>query len=201
MEYVYNDCKIKIPEEFNKGMDMPDVPLNSTCIYLKTQDAKFIGFIYPLEDKRVMPLDDNERVITGIHNALNENQGLIEVNNGVTNNGNEYAYSIVKTKLESIGVEYFLCIHLKIGDSYFSVNLHCAEAARTGKRESIILDETILKEEKELDMSKWSYDPYDKNFDRGLLMNLSEHEKYDERFPSHPLSMARNFIKYIIENN
>ena len=50
-------------------------------------------------------------------------------------------------------------------------------------------------------MDGWFKDPYDKNYKKGILMNLSENMEYDAMFPQHPLSETRNFIKYIIENN
>lgn len=201
MEYICNNKKIILPEKILKSKNLPNIPENSECIYLKTNEAKFIGFVYPLEEKRVMPLDDKNIIINTIHNVLKENQGIIEVNNGLTKNNNKYSYSIVKTHIESIGIDYFLCIHLKIDDSFFGINLHCSEIGRTGQRESIIMNETILNNNTQIDMSKWSKDPYTDDYKKGLLMNLSEQKEYDTRFPKHPLSFARNFVEFIINNN
>ena len=47
----------------------------------------------------------------------------------------------------------------------------------------------------------WFKDPYDENYTKGLVMNLSEDRKYDYSFPKHPLSELRKLIAYIIENN
>ena len=50
-------------------------------------------------------------------------------------------------------------------------------------------------------MDGWFKDPYDNSFKKGLLMNLSEKPEYDAMFPNHPLSILRNIIKFLIENN
>ncbi len=41
----------------------------------------------------------------------------------------------------------------------------------------------------------WAQDPYDKNIKHGALMNISEQEKFDDKFFGFPLSMCREFIK------
>ena len=51
------------------------------------------------------------------------------------------------------------------------------------------------------DRSKWSADPYSPDFRAGALMNLSEQEKFDEAFPSHPLSELRSFVSAFISEN
>jgi hypothetical protein len=45
----------------------------------------------------------------------------------------------------------------------------------------------------------WAFDPYDNNFTRGFLMNLSENSQFDEMFLLHPLSEARKFIKELVK--
>lgn len=51
-------------------------------------------------------------------------------------------------------------------------------------------------------MSKrWIYDPYDKSFTKGLLMNLSEDRRFDAEFPEQSLTEVRIFADFIIGNN
>ena len=45
----------------------------------------------------------------------------------------------------------------------------------------------------------WAKDPYDPEYTKGALMNLSEQEKYDEMFPDFPLSMCRELVRSILE--
>lgn len=49
--------------------------------------------------------------------------------------------------------------------------------------------------------AEWSADPYDPNYHHGILMNFSERREYDSAFPQHPLSEARAFISFVIEQN
>ena len=51
------------------------------------------------------------------------------------------------------------------------------------------------------DFEGWMQDPYDKNYTRGLRMNLSEAPEYDAVFPTHPLSILRGFLKDVIQYN
>ena len=92
-------------------------------------------------------------------------------------------------------------LELKIDDIILNIQLHCAEVGRTGQRESIIMSETVLKNNTQIDMSKWCKDPYNDDYKKGFLMNLSEQKEYDIRFPKHPLSVARIFVDFIINNN
>ena len=46
----------------------------------------------------------------------------------------------------------------------------------------------------------WFKDPYDESYTKGVLMNLSEKEEFDEIFPNHPLTEARAFIDFILNN-
>jgi type I site-specific restriction-modification system R (restriction) subunit len=47
----------------------------------------------------------------------------------------------------------------------------------------------------------WKNDPYDSNYRKGALSNLSEDYHYDEYFPMHPLTLCRNLITFIVRNN
>jgi hypothetical protein len=75
------------------------------------------------------------------------------------------------------------------------------ERGETGKRETMIYEVAQKKDLIKSISEGWSCDPYDKNFTRGVLMNLSEQREYDSYFFTHPLTEMRRLIKYIIENN
>ena len=47
----------------------------------------------------------------------------------------------------------------------------------------------------------WSADPYDDQFDNGILMNLSEKPIYDLEFPNHPLTRSRVLINLLGEGS
>jgi hypothetical protein len=112
------------------------------------------------------------------------------------------SYSIVKTKLNPSGMQYILTMHIDYGTDTICVQSFFSEKGMTGQRDSIVLDRLISEGVVTMpDFSNWKSDPYDKNYSRGLLMNLSELRKYDEQFPTHPLSEIRKFVDFIIKNN
>ena len=198
MEYTINSQKIKIPDNFIKGKSMPEDPKDSICFVSRTGESDSMALIYPISEEKSMPFDDNNKIINGIHQSLKENQGLIEVANGTTKGNNPYVYSIVKTLQKPSGVQYFLCMHIKYENEIICINLYSSEVGRTGKRDSMIFNEMIGKSVTDINMNGWAKDPYDDNYKKGNLMNISEKREYDSRFPNHPLSVVRNFVDYII---
>ena len=84
----------------------------------------------------------------------------------------------------------------------FSVVLkvQCHEQGITGMRESVILDNAIGEGLIDLETMKgWFSDPYDPEFKAPLLSNIADRDEFDERFPKHPLSRARNTLKMLKE--
>lgn len=61
-------------------------------------------------------------------------------------------------------------------------------------------NENLIGDEKN-PLAGWTKDPYDENVKTGALMNVSEQEQFDEKFPGFPLSMCREFIKCVTEEN
>ena len=92
------------------------------------------------------------------------------------------------------GVQYFLRIDI-LGDEWSEeVGAFFGEEGQRGVREAMVM---VM-----LGMPKdWMQDPYDKNFKKGIRRNKSEDEKFDSQFPYHPLTQARVFLNYIIDNN
>jgi len=75
------------------------------------------------------------------------------------------------------------------------------EIGTTGIRDTMIY-ELYRKEGKLSDnTAEWMQDPYDDGYMKGIRMNLSEKEEFDKSFPEHPLSMARELVTYLCENN
>lgn len=193
---------INIPSEFIKMNSMPGDPADSTAYGKETQAANCYLMIFPIDNRATMPYEDTQTVINGIHNALTDMQGLIEVKAGKTKSKKKYIYSIVKTKLEPSGMQYVLTMHIDMKDRAANLQAFFDETGTTGQRDTLIMSQMFADNKiNSSKMDKWFVDPYDKTFRKGLLMNLSEQPKYDELFPQHPLSEARRFVKYIIENN
>ena len=138
-----------------------------------------------------------EDLIGGIRHFLADNQGIIEV---VTEN--DYVYSIVKNLREPSGVQYILTYQKFCKNSIVEIQGFFEEAGTTGIRESMVYamlhNEKLIGDE-ENPLAGWMKDPYDENVKKGALMNLSEQEQFDEKFPGFPLSMCREFIKCVTE--
>jgi len=143
-----------------------------------------------------MPFDNPQGVIDGIHEAMSDDQGLIEVN--AINNTKKVIYSIVKTKKEPSGVDYCLTLHFKYDDKFYNVTGFFTDSGRTGAKETVVYEglrrEGIVKN----DFEGWTYDPYKPENKKGFLMNLSEKESFDEHFPNHPIAETRKFVKELL---
>ena len=193
---------INIPVNFQKLKSLPNDPENSISFGKQTPTCNCLVMIYPISNEKSMPYEDENAVVAGIHGALGDSQGLVEVKSGTTKNQYRYIYSIVKSKLEPSGMEYILTLHIDMNDYTINIQSYFDEAGMTGLRDTAIMNK-MLNEGKITppNMDGWFRDPYDENYKKGLLMNMSECVEYDSMFPQHPLSEMRNLIKYIVENN
>ncbi|MBR3466213.1 MAG: hypothetical protein IKO89_08895 [Bacteroidales bacterium] len=172
---------------------LPKDPRESVSIGKITPNAQCFALLFPIDIHRAMPFDNIQVIIDGIHDALHDNQALIEVNRGCTEDGRKYIYSIVKTlQINLDSVQYFLRASLETNNGMIEVNAFFDEIGTTGIRDNTIYEAVRRKyPEKEI---PWTFDPYDKLSQRHYLMNLSELEQYDHLFPEHPLSQARHLI-------
>ena len=99
-------------------------------------------------------------------------------------------------------MQYNLTMHINMNEYSFNIQVFCDEVGMTGMRDSVVIQKLINEGTVKMpNMDGWFKDPYDNSFKKGLLMNLSEKPEYDAMFPNHPLSILRNIIKFLIENN
>lgn len=188
---------IKRPVEFLLIHSLSDDP-QGTLSYIKSnQTARCFFKVYPINDKDLMPISAPQQLINSIHDNIADNQGIIEVGNGITQSGKHYIYSIIKELLKPNGAKYILKMHLCDCRKGYCIEGEFEEIGVTGMRDTTIYSKLI----NEIGANDWTMDPYDSNFTKGKKMNLSEQRKYDDLFPKHPLSEQRKFIDYIIDNN
>lgn len=107
----------------------------------------------------------------------------------------------MKTAGQPDGVQY--CLTLQVGYPSLVLNMQgfFDEAGMTGLRDAAVFEEAVGEGLVSGDGRGWRKDPYDPSYTRGNLMNLSEDERYDGRFPGHPLSQARALVDFIIWND
>ncbi|MFT6151823.1 MAG: hypothetical protein ACJAY9_001219 [Flavobacteriales bacterium] len=148
-------------------------------------------------------LDEIDVVREFYRKELSANKGgLIEVNIKDIN-----SYKMIKTLFkisqEPVGISYLASLSFPFKNYSFVIKIQSLEYGMTGVREAEITDSLLQNNELTLfeeSYLEWARDPYRKNFNEGLLMNLSEKEIYDSIYPNHALSKARKIIN-TIENN
>jgi hypothetical protein len=87
----------------------------------------------------------------------------------------------------------------------FILTATCTEVGMTGLRDSVISAECMVSGAISLDLSTksmvgWFCDPYDPSGNYPCMPNISEQEKFDERFPDHPLSRCRRYLNRMQES-
>ena len=191
------DKEFTFPDEWQQVQTMPEDPPNSVVIMKVNEYSQCMILIFPISKDKVMPFENPQSVINGIHNALENDQGIIEVES--INKKNKYIYSIIKTKIESNGMQYCLTLHFDISGKYYNVTGFFSENGITGTRDTTVYGlarkDGIVKE----NMDGWFADPHDPNYNKGVLKNISENKNFDEMFPFHPLSETRKFIKVLMD--
>ena len=195
---------IRIPERYQKVKSLPEDPENSSAYAYQNEGAGCFLLSFPIPKESAMPYGQPEEAVKGIHEALGDNQGLIEVESGKTGFGSPYIYSIVKSLKQPSGVQYCMTMHVDRGDFSAQVQGFFEELGTTGFRDALIFalaqNENLVKMT-ENGIEGWNQDPYDSTFVRGNTMNLSEKKEYDNQFPTHPLSEARKCVSEIISMN
>jgi len=103
--------------------------------------------------------------------------------------------TIFKFPRQPKGMQYLGSLTLPFSTCSFVLKVHAIEAGMTGFRDAMVADELLRGGN--FDLADWDCDPYDKELKTGLLMNLSEAEKYDVKYPDHPLSIVRDLLNRI----
>lgn len=124
--------------------------------------------------------------------------GLISVN-VVRIQGLLGTRTIFKFPQQPSGNAYVASLTFPFRDFSFVIKLQCPENHATSRRETSILEQLRLSGELEMSPATgtpvgWAKDPYNPNLTTGNQMTLAEDVKYDNLYPDHPLSRARNFL-------
>lgn len=133
------------------------------------------------------------------HSVSRANGGLIEVEL-CKKNKISFVRSIFKFRQEKSGMAYIASLTIPFKSCSFVVKVQAIEAGITGMRDAVIADRLIAEGTisiGETGFLNWFSDPYNDDFAGGVLMNKSEQDLYDEEFPDHPLSRARQLLEQI----
>ena len=186
-----------ISDAWRQLKSMPEDPPGSKVFAMETENCQGFFMAFPTKGEQTMPFDNPQAVIDGIHDALTDNQALIEVKSDSIGKS-RIIYSIVKSRKESSGVQYTLT--MDIGTDHGAVRLQgfFDEVGATGVRDAVVYEMKRRNGAVDINFEGWMADPYDNDFQKPYLMNLSEHKEFDSMFPQHPLSIARAFAAKII---
>ena len=127
---------LRLPERFRQLKSLHgDPPMSVPYGYVSEGTESFL-FVSPVEKRDAMPFHDPETVIDGIRRELGEDQGIIEVVNGITREQRRYIYTVVKTLKRMQGVQYNLTMHLERADDVLQVQGFFSGVRDGGQTES-----------------------------------------------------------------
>lgn len=106
--------------------------------------------------------------------------------------------AIEKEKQES-GMTYKGTLTIPIKNAFFVLRVWCFEVGFTGIRDTLLAAEFMKQgafDQTKEDWGGWWIDPY-KLGQQPLMRNQAEDQRYDDRFPDHPLSRVRRYLTKI----
>lgn len=196
-------AEFEVPGLYRHLDSMPEDPVGSVVFGTQTGMAQAFVICRPVVVTRTMPYHEVDVIVSEMHRAMDDQQGLVEVLDGVTESGFPYVATIIKSQVGQTGLQYVLTMH--IGTTPLSVEVQgfFDEAPMTGIRASVMFAKLQGEGKVSVDVDSgrlvgWAKDPYDPDRTEGFLMNLGEGEEYDGMFPEHPLSLARGLVRGIV---
>ena len=194
---------LQIADHWQPMRTLHDDPPDMQVFGFKLRDGAS-GFLtmHTIPKDEAMPLDKQELIddLREATEVIEGQAGFIDVDAAQTISGIPYVYSLMKIPGEPSGVHYNLTLHL-VGDHALQLRGHLDEGDLTGTREAFVYEMAqrgnMLHEPTEDDSTGgWAHDPFDYST-KGFVMNMSELPDFDEQFPGHPLTMARELLRNI----
>ena len=107
-----------------------------------------------------------------------------------------------KLKVPNRGFLYVTTCTVPKQDFSFVFKYQAIEAGITGLRETAVM---AMLPTPEIDTTNnsivgWCVDPYDSSLEYSPMRNKADDEKYDVKFPNHPLSRSRQFMSGLLGN-
>lgn len=194
---------LELADYWQQSRLLPDDPPGTQAFgYLFSDDTTGTVTTQPYPPDYAMPLDKDQLIdgLLGADAVVAGQAALVEVNVEVTASGVAYVYSLMKIKQEPSGVQYNLTLHL-YAEHVQQVQGFFIEGHTTGLRDATVYEiarqNDWLREPTADDpMGGWSRDPYTGSH-AGFVMNMSELPEFDDQFPTHPLSMAREVLEAV----
>lgn len=195
-----NNSESAFPDNYRLVERTSETPDEATCITAQTDQANCVVLAVPIEGTGIALLTQAEAAAFARETA-DPSLGVIESGSGEAN-GFRYAYFILKELLSDegipLGVRYFLFMDATSDSRTMRFHGRFEEAGCTGLRESIAHE--IYGREGVVDdgFDGWFTDPCGLG-EQNISANLSEDPRFDAMFPDHPLSKAREFVQYVLD--
>lgn len=186
--------ELVVPDEYDPIEPMPFDSPESSSFRRELPGAICYVQARPVAVDEALP-HDVDAIARDVHEHLDDDQGLIEVEVGQTEAGRPFAYRIVRTNLEPSNILYALRLDLTCAEEVVSLRANFNTQGSSSYRDSLVLSRIKGNYE------GWFFDLYDPSFAHGNLMNRSELAEYDADFPDHPLTLARQLAAFVVENN
>jgi|GEM_PF-752216 len=199
-EYDKNIIQFSNLKFDNFKWEKVDVDKSGDCYTNKFGDFLVINSIAPNGDmKRNSPSQIEVYRNWTRELFVKENGGIILCEDVKLSSGIELYESIGKICRESTGMDYLYFLNIRNYNEQllYQIQIKVQEAGITGLRDNIFMHSIYDLFEIDMGelMKQYRQDPYDKNFQEGNTMNISEREEFDYLFPFHPLSIIRMDIK------
>lgn len=197
---------LHLADHWQQLQALPDDPPGAQVFGYKFADGAIsLVLVHAIPHEDAMPLDQREVIdgLRGTPEVTDGQAGLIDVAVARTGSGIPYIYSLMKIPQEPRGIHYNLTLHLW-GERPVQILGHFDEGDLTGAREAFVYEiamrRNMLGEPTAEDPTGgWAHDPFDYST-TGFVMNMSELPDFDEQFPGHPLTMARELLRSIADS-
>ncbi len=182
-----------------QGQDWNESEENRKAFYLNDTDDLILNYFGLPPD--IAAINDSEVEIQNNYRkvAFESGGAIIEVKK-ITLDSFDAIKTIFKFPMQPSGMAYIGSYTIPFKNCSYVIKVQCPEVGTTGVRDTVILElmtrKGIVKFENNK-MKGWMSDPYDKNQDLPLMMNLAEKEEFDSMFPEHPLTRLRKYLLHI----
>ncbi|MCW8880479.1 MAG: hypothetical protein OQK51_25750 [Kangiellaceae bacterium] len=156
---------------------------------------------FPMVPDIEVGLDDINS-LRGFYRSMAEANGLAPLEIELEElKGLRAVKTLYKIRLEPTGFAFLGSYTLPFANCSYVIKIQAVESGIAGMRESAVL---IIEECKDADeetgkLIGWEVDPYDPAYRADFMANRADHPKYDEKFPEHPLSRAREYMNEIFD--
>lgn len=187
---------IALPSALRPVEPDPDAP-DEIKFTTRTHEARAfvtIEGVEPLDDA-MLDYTDPEGTVDAIHEWIATGSvpdaGLLDIAYGPTHEGDDFIYAVFKRRREDGSVWYMAIFNMAFGESVVDITIRASQFDNIGKREDLAHKLGILNRIIGPNDEGWEHDPYDADFDYGVLMNFSETQQFDRTFPEHALTLIR----------